>query len=109
MAEANDVSKDSTKFINEQVLKPSSEPLTGTAKPLADQAAAMMLQDVRGFLQGTEQLLTIAIAKALADIEKTNGLKGTVALEKCESLMKTLPTFASDVNKSAVGISKEFK
>ncbi len=96
-------------FINEQVLRPKAEPMSGTAKPLADQAAAMIDQDMRSFLQGTEQVLTIAIAKALAKITETDGAEGAKALEQCERLLTKLPKFASKIGKSAAAISKEFK
>lgn len=79
------------------------------AKPLADQAAAMMVQDMRSFLQGTEQILTIAIAKALAEVVQSDGARGTTALETCKKFLKDLPDFAKGIGSAASEITNDFK
>ena len=101
---------DSVVFINNQVLKPDAKPMSGIAKPMADQAAAMMIQDMRSFLQGTEQVLTIAIARALNKVVETDGADGSKALAICEELLtKKLPEFATAIGDSATKISKDFE
>ncbi len=103
------VVEETVKFVNGEVLAPPKTDLMNMAKPIADQAAAMMIQDMRGFLQGTEQILTVAIARALNQILESDGLIGTTALNKCEELMTKLPVFASEISESAIQITKEFE
>ena len=81
----------------------------GIAKPIADQAAAMMVQDMRTFLQGTEQILTIAIARALAEVVQSDGARGTIALETCKKFLKDLPDFAKGIGSAASEITNDFK
>jgi tellurite resistance protein len=100
---------ESAAFINEQVLNQTVTPMTGSAKPLADQAAAMMIQDMRSFLQGTEQMMFMAISKAAAQVLKTDGLEGKNALNIFKEVLKDLPEFAEKIGGAAALISKEFK
>lgn len=97
-------------FINKEVLQPVVTPITGLAKPMADQAAAMMIQDMQSFLQGTEQVLTIAIAKAAALMldEKTIPA-GTAALAAYTGVLTELTTFSTAVGLSATTIASGFK
>ena len=99
-------------FVSEHVLQPDVKPMTNTSKLMADQAAAMMIQDMRGFLQGSEQFLLAAIAKAVAMTMSPNPeerQRGTDALEKLKSLLtETLPKFADAIGESAGKITKNF-
>ncbi len=100
---------DSVIFINEQVLKPDANPMSVGAKQIADQAAAMMVQDMRSFLQGNEQVLTIAIARSLNKVVESDGADGSKALAICEELLLKLPKFAEAIGASAGSIITEFK
>ncbi len=71
-----------------------SQPLTN---PLAEQAAAMMLEDVRSFSQGAEQLLLIAIAKGLAKVD-AGDKNGVELLNQCKNLMEEIPKFAKNIS-----------
>jgi len=104
------------KFINKEVLKNLQIPTNqgsatssipyGMAKPMADQTSALMLEDMRVFLQGTEQVLMIAVSKALSQVIETDGAEGTIALNQCESLMEKLPQFAIGISNAAVTVSE---
>lgn len=103
--------EESVKFINKEVLNPSVTPIEGTAKPLADQAAAMMIQDARTFLQGNEQVLTVAIAKATQmALNPTPNISkvGNEALQSLGTVLDKLTDFSTKVGTSAASISSEF-
>ncbi|MEM6717692.1 MAG: hypothetical protein AAF611_00110 [Bacteroidota bacterium] len=55
-------------FINNAVLKPEAEIMTGTAKPMIDQATGMMVQDLQSFLKSFEQIGLIALTKLTNNI-----------------------------------------
>ncbi len=103
--------QEAVQFTNEQVLQPDVKPMGATAKVVADQAAAMMLQDVRSYLQSNEQVLTIATAKAIAMIMSQNPQEqqaGTKALEAIAQVQTSLPVFASAITTTAVEITTSF-
>jgi hypothetical protein len=106
--EASTKSEKSVAWINGEVLDPPAESPPNFSRPYADQIAAMMVEDARAFMQGTEQVLVIAISRALAQIIETNGNKGTVALQKCEELMEKLPTFGTSVAATAKTVLEDF-
>jgi hypothetical protein len=83
--------------------------MSSTANLIADQSAAMMIEDMRTFVQGNEQVLMIAIAKCLAQIVETDGAKGTMALTQCEDFMTYLTTYVTKIGAAAGGISADFK
>lgn len=91
------------------VLQPVPVTYVNLAKPIADQAAAMMVEDMRSFLQGSEQILMVALAKAsaLMLIQPTQET-GITAMGKLQELMQELPKFAKDIVDEATAISKEF-
>lgn len=108
--EAATVTEQEVEFINAEVLQPTVTPITGMAKPMADQAAAMMIQDMQSFLQGNEQVLTIAIAKAAAlmldpETEET----GEKALNAYAAFLGKLSDYSGKIGKSAAGIASDFQ
>ncbi len=101
--------QNAVEFTNESVLQPDVKPINATAKMLADQAAAMLIQDARSYLQGNEQILTMATAKALALILSGEIAKGTAAMAAITTLQVALPTFAAAIGTTATAIATEFK
>jgi len=82
-------------FTNAQLLDaPASMDLGGGV--LVDQAAGMMVQDLRGFLQSMEMLLLAAAAKG---IERTldDDPAGARTLDQVRALMGDLPAFAAGI------------
>jgi hypothetical protein len=97
-------------FINTQVLKPDVTPISGLSKPLVDQAAAMMIQDAQSFLQGNEQMFTIAIAKAAAMVlNPATSETGTAALNAYALFLGKLAVFSTEIGTSATKIASGFK
>lgn len=97
---------DAVSYTNKAVLSPPQETdLQMGAKTLADQSAAMLLEDVRAFAQGIEQILipatAQALAKVLADDEKP--------LKTIEGYMPKLAEFVGKMTDQAVNITKDFK
>ncbi|WDE08824.1 hypothetical protein SG34_033570 [Thalassomonas viridans] len=101
--------QDAVEFINQQVLQPDIKPIQGTAKPMVDQAAAMMVQDMRSFIQSNEQMMTIALAKAakLATNELTVK-EGKTAIETITSAIGQLPAYATAIGSAASQIVNDF-
>lgn len=96
-------------FINQQVLQSVSKPIDGGSKMIADQAAALMVEDMRSFLQGCEQILTVAMAKAAAlATNQATVAEGTVAIQSVITAMAALPTYATKIAGSAGSIITAF-
>ncbi|SMX43113.1 hypothetical protein [Actibacterium lipolyticum] len=55
----------SVKFINAEVLDPGTQQTVSFVKPFYEQTLVMALEDARSFVQGAEQILLVALAKAL--------------------------------------------
>jgi hypothetical protein len=96
--------QDAVQFTNAQVLDPTRD-LSGTVLPtgmplgadaLVEQSAAMMVQDMRGFLQSIEMILVPATARALAETLEENPA-GVITMAMIDSLMTTLGTFAGTI------------
>ncbi|MEA3011388.1 MAG: hypothetical protein QOJ91_3080 [Sphingomonadales bacterium] len=96
--------QNAVQFTNDSVLDPTKG-LSGTILPtgmqvganaLADQAGAMMIQDVRSFLQSMEMIMVPAAAAALSEA-LADQPAGAVTLELIQSTMVGLATFAGDV------------
>lgn len=103
-------SEQAVNFINKTVLKPDAAPMGGTSQLIADQAAGMMVQDMRSFIQGTQQILTIAIAKAAKEVvNPETTAEGTAAITALNTLMTDLSTYASSIGTTASGIVADFK
>ena len=104
--------QNAVEFTNKQVLQPDVKPMTGMAKPLVDQAAAMMIQDVGSYLQANEQILIMATAKALALIMSEDPLKqkaGAAGMTAITTLQAELPVFAAAIGTTATAIAAEFE
>ncbi|MCY4045409.1 MAG: hypothetical protein OXE99_10040 [Cellvibrionales bacterium] len=101
--------QDAVSFINNQVLQPDVKPIQGTAKPMADQSAAMMLEDMRSFLQSNEQVMLVAIAQAakLATNPETVE-EGAIAMNTITSALEKLPTYAESIGDAASHIVNTF-
>jgi hypothetical protein len=52
-------------FINAEVLDPPTQGSISFVGPFLDQSLAMAVEDARSFVQGAEQILLVALAKAL--------------------------------------------
>ena len=81
----------------------------GTLKPMADQAAAMMVEDTRTFMQGMEQILTMAFAKASSMVLEGEQEQGAAAIATFTALMQNLPVFAQRVGQVASNITATFE
>lgn len=109
--------RQAVRFTNAQVLDPTAD-LSGTIKPtgmdvganaLADSAAAMMLQDMRAYLQSTEQVLVPVAAAAFGKILAGDQATGEAALAGIQSMLGYLTTFSANVITNAATIEKDFQ
>lgn len=96
--------QNAVQFTNEAVLDPTKG-LSGTILPtgmqvganaLADQAGAMMIQDVRSFLQSMEMIMVPAAALALSELLEGDPA-GAETLTLIQTTMEGLATFAGEV------------
>ena len=109
---AKTATEQEVEFINAEVLSPNVTPMIGSSKPLADQAAAMMIQDTQSFLQSNEQVLTIAIAKAAAMMLSPDPLTaeaGQNALNAYSIFLTSLATYSGTVGATATTIAANFQ
>jgi hypothetical protein len=58
-------SEKSVAFLNSEVLNPGEQSDISFVKPFYEQTLVMALEDARSFVQGAEQILLVALAKAL--------------------------------------------
>lgn len=96
--------QEAVRFTNAEVLDPTRN-FSGTIQPtgmdvgastLAEQAGAMMIEDVRSFLQSMEMIMVPAAAKALAEtLQEKPG--GPATITQLGLLMTELTTFAAAV------------
>ena len=101
--------EDAVTFIQQKVLNPSGPSNLNFAKPIADQAAAMMVQDLRSFLQGTEQILMVALAKAAAlTLAEPTQETGTQAIQDLTKIMTELPKFVKGIGTEASTLASNF-
>ncbi|MGD1846611.1 MAG: hypothetical protein ACFB10_14585 [Salibacteraceae bacterium] len=101
----------SVSFINEQVLQASAAPFTGSAKLIADQAAAMMVQDVRGFMQGSQQVIMLATARAISQTlsqDEAAQKAGAKTLKLIAKIQTNLTVFTGEVGTIASKIANDF-
>lgn len=96
-------------FINQEVLQPNGTPIKGTAKPMADQSAAMLIEDMRSFMQGNEQVMSIAIAKATKMLLDKEDPQGTILNILTTQVLPNLANFATTIGISASGIVSGFE
>jgi len=102
-------------YTNAQVLDPTAN-LSGTVKPtgmdvgadaLADSAGAMMLQDMRTYLQSTEMILVPVAAAAFGEVLAGNE-NGEKTLAQIEKMLGYLTAFSASVITNAATIQKDF-
>ena len=96
--------QDAVRFTNAQVLDPTAH-LSGTIRPtgmdvgasaLAEQAGAMMIEDVRSFLQSMEMIMVPAAARALSETLQ-NEPGGALTIGALSTLMTDMTTFATAI------------
>ena len=93
-------------YINNEVLNKQSNPYIRMSNTVVDQAAGMMVQDVRGFLQGSEQMLMAGYGKAISYIVNPGTIvEGTEMSLALGAIMAELAMFASVINSTASQIT----
>jgi hypothetical protein len=96
-------------FNQAQLTAQTGEVLSALENPVADQAAVMMLEDVRGYMQGSEQLLLAASGQALALlVDPLTQSEGQTALEQIAIWQTKITTFADAVTTTASTIKGDF-
>lgn len=102
-------SEKAVKFVNKTVLNSKVQGMQGSSKTLADQASAMMIQDMRAFVQGNEQLITAGMGKAIAlMVDPATTEKGVKAAEALTKVMQDLSKFATTIGTSASSVMTSF-
>jgi hypothetical protein len=98
----------SVQFINAEVLDPPAQGSVSFVGPYIDQTLAMALEDARSFVQGAEQILLVALAKALAKMLSGAGAADVQAmhppdaeLKAIQSVLASLSTFHASVAETA--------
>ena len=103
-------------FTNAQVLDPTAN-FSGKIQPtgmdvgadaLADSAGAMMLQDMRSYLQSTEMVLVPVTAAAFGEILAGDKERGEAALSGIQQMLGYLTAFSTDVIANAATIQADF-
>lgn len=95
--------------VYQHLIQANPELATAASRIMANQTAALMLEDMRSFLQGSEQLLLVALAKAaqLATEEKTAD-QGKVALGSVTEALQGLTLFAREITAAAHSVATAF-
>ena len=96
-------------FNQAQLTAQKGEVLGALESPLADQAAVMMLEDMRGYMQGSEQLVLAASGQAMALLlDPATQQTGKDALTALGDWQTQLTTFAGNVTTTANTIKGDF-
>ena len=96
-------------FNQAQLTAQKGEVLGALESPLADQAAVMMLEDMRGYMQGSEQLVLAASGQAMALLlDPATQQTGKDALTALGDWQTQLTTFAGSVTTTANTIKEDF-
>ena len=96
-------------FTADQVAPKTGEVLGALEDPAGAQAAALMMGDLRGYMQGTEQILMAASGQAMKLLlDEATQPTGITALEKIVYFQGELTTFAGKVVTEATKIKTEF-
>ena len=96
-------------FNQAQLTAQKGEVLGALENPLADQAAVMMLEDLRGYMQGSEQLVLAASGQAMALLlDPATQDTGKTALKELASWQASLITFSGSVTSTASTIKTDF-
>ena len=66
------------------------------ATPIAEQSAALMVEDVRAYLQGSEQIIMAAMGQAFAQILAGDDTNGTNCLTAITTAVGTINTFTTN-------------
>lgn len=95
--------------VYQHLIETNPELATAASRLMANQTAALMLEDMRCFLQGSEQLLLLALAKAakLATQEQSTE-QGKVALGSVTEALRGLTLFARDITSTAQSVATAF-
>jgi hypothetical protein len=95
--------------VYQHMIQANPELAKAASRIMANQTAALMLEDMRSFLQGSEQLLLIALAKAaqLATEEKTSD-QGKIALGSVTEALQGLTLFAREITAAAYSVATAF-
>ncbi|MBL4693638.1 MAG: hypothetical protein JKY92_09960 [Magnetovibrio sp.] len=99
----------SVNFINSTVLDAKSGLDINMGSQIANQSAGMMIEDMRAFIQGNQQILNIAIAECLKKIVESDGANGNTALKDCTAFMTDMTVYIGELSSKAGAISKDFK
>lgn len=96
-------------FNQTQLTSQAGEVLSALENPVAEQAAVLMLEDLRGFMQGSEQLVLAASGKAMALLlDPLTQSTGESALTALATWQTSLTTFAGAVTTTASTIKTDF-
>lgn len=96
-------------FNQAQLTAQKGEVMGALESPLADQAAVMMLEDLRGYMQGSEQLVLAASGQAMALLlDPATQDTGKTALKELASWQTSLITFSDSVTDTASTIKGDF-
>ena len=104
-----DQTNEQIQAVYQHLIQANPQLASAASRIMANQTAALMLEDMRSFLQGSEQLLLVALAKAaqLATQEKTTD-QGKVALNAVTDALQALTTFAREMTAAAGSVSAAF-
>ncbi|MFV0302507.1 MAG: hypothetical protein ACK5IP_16835 [Paracoccus sp. (in: a-proteobacteria)] len=94
--QVSSVAGQNVEWLNGQVLAPAKSAPPDFSAPYADQVAAMLLEDMRAYLQGTEQVLVVATARSL-DLILQDNPAGEQGLKAVGTMMKELPSYAGAI------------
>jgi len=96
-------------FNQAQLTAQTGEVLSALENPVADQAAVLMLEDLRGYMQGSEQLLLAASGQAMALLlDPATQNTGKEALTALATWQTSLITFSGGVTTTASTIKTDF-
>lgn len=96
-------------FNQAQLTAQKGEVMGALESPLADQAAVMMLEDLRGYMQGSEQLVLAASGQAMALLlDPATQDTGKTALQELATWQASLITFSGSVTDTANTIKTDF-
>lgn len=113
------LTEQAVRFTNSEVLNPPKQGDISFVQPFAKQITVMALEDGRSFLQGAEQILLVAIAKALSELlgdasglANAGNLQGprpgaSRALEAAERMLTILPQFHASLAETALKFTED--
>jgi len=106
---ATSVLEKAASFNQAQLTAQAGEVMGALENPVADQAAVMMLEDLRGFMQGSEQLVLAASGQAMAMLlNPATQETAKTALEELATWQGKLTEFATNVTDNASTIKGDF-